>query len=912
MDSNGTRFHLLLGRADWARCLPDERVAAQAAGALPPGTGWDPWRGELTLEPRAFRFPTPAGARLDPDARRGAAADRFGNWYRIADDRRSIRVTSAGTGTESAFWPASRPAAPQRRDGSFGPVATPPALPAALAGLAVTPGHLLVAGTLDPAGLLAFDLHAGGGPWHLPWPAGLGLEPFDLAAAPDGGLLLLDRVHRRYWVLDAALRVRAGAAEVVLDPGARETFQPVEGPERTSPARTFPDGISLDDAGAVAEPDPIAIEALPGGSALILDRGGRTSAIRRYRDGAPVGEPVPVELRAVLEDGEELSLDVRAHDFAFLPAERSGAQDPLGTLLFASSGGDQCHAFHLCEDAAGQLALLPRFEYWPMRLYDGTALAPRDGETFYDSAGRFLPLVSQSRPRYVEAATFRTFPLDGKEPGCTWHRLFLDGCLPPGASVAVESRAADALEDLPGVPFRREPRPLRRASGSELPFADDARGAGRETFELLLQAARGRFLELRLTLAGDRASSPRVRALRAYYPRFSYLERYLPAAYREDPESASFLDRFLANLEGLLTPVEDRVASAHVLLDPRVAPRQALDWLAGFFGVALDPAWDERTRRLFVRHADVFFRHRGTERGLRMALRLATDPCVDERLFAEDPGPLGAGIRIVDRASAAPPAAAPGAGAGIVASAPGERWSPSHGGEALSRRYVEALAARGLDASAARFPLSPPDDLAIATVWREVARLVLGFVPDTSLADEGAWHAFLARRHRTVAALSARYGMTVGAFEDVSLPVRLPPDGAPLADWYDFAAVVVPRLRAAHRFTVFLPAAPGQDAASLAELSGRARRVVEFEKPAHAAFDVRFYWAMFRVGEARVGVDTTVDLGSLHPDLLRPARLGAAFVAESYLAPEPPQDALDRRLLGRDPLEPPPSARRDP
>jgi hypothetical protein len=67
-------------------------------------------------------------------------------------------------------------------------------------------------------------------------------------------------------------------------------------------------------------------------------------------------------------------------------------------------------------------------------------------------------------------------------------------------------------------------------------------------------------------------------------------------------------------------------------------------------------------------------------------------------------------------------------------------------------------------------------------------------------------------------------------------------------------------------------------------------------------FDVKFYWAMFRLGEARLGVDTLVDLGGRAPELLAAMELGRGHLAEGYLAPRPPMDAADRRVLGRDPL----------
>ena len=83
MDVNGTRFHLLLGQADWARC-----------GAVSGAVAWASERSELTLEPALFRFPPPVTAPHPVEARRGAARDRFGNWYWIAASSNQLRVLS--------------------------------------------------------------------------------------------------------------------------------------------------------------------------------------------------------------------------------------------------------------------------------------------------------------------------------------------------------------------------------------------------------------------------------------------------------------------------------------------------------------------------------------------------------------------------------------------------------------------------------------------------------------------------------------------------------------------------------------------------------------------------------------------------------------------------------------------------
>ena len=81
-----------------------------------------------------------------------------------------------------------------------------------------------------------------------------------------------------------------------------------------------------------------------------------------------------------------------------------------------------------------------------------------------------------------------------------------------------------------------------------------------------------------------------------------------------------------------------------------------------------------------------------------------------------------------------------------------------------------------------------------------------------------------------------------------------------------------------------------------------ALRLINLEKPAHTIFDAKFYWASFRVGEARLGDDTIVDLGSRAPQFLTPMVLGKGYLSENYLAPGHPYNVTDRQVIGRDRL----------
>ncbi len=906
MDANGTRFHLLLGRNDWARCLQGSHTLTELwknTEGEPPRVAWDDEHAELTLQPKLFHFlAAPRDVPPTLEDRRGTGRDRFGNDYWVDRDRLTLKVKSSGSGLTSTFWPVEPSAPEDDTGGRFEPVQPPaPPPPMPLGGLAVTAHHYLVVGTLSPAGLLVFDLHSGGPPQQLLWPGAVPFVPFDMAPEPGGGVIVLDRDNRRLWRLDASFRVVRILGMTVLEPERVEIFQPESGsPARKVPARTFPEGISLDASSPLAVEDPIAVDVLPDGRVLVLDRGAAESRVLLYREGLPQGEPVPLTVSGLLEQARAFSFRLVAHDFAFIP-NGSGV---LGRLYVAAADGNQTFAF-LAQEQSGQLTLTPLAEYFPMRLFGGKALVVSEGQPFYDFADGLIPLVAQRRPRYETEAVLLTPVLDGRTPGCIWHRLLLDACIPPGTAVQIRSRATDERGELEDTEWVQEPGLYLRSGGSELPWVSPPTGDQRGTWELLFQRARGRYAQLELTLRGTGGSTPRLQALRAWYPRFSYPERYLPAIYREDPNAASFLERYLANLEGFFTPIEDRIAAVQVLFDARSAPADALDWLSSWFGIALDPAWGEPRRRLFIRHALDFFQWRGTPRGLRMALRLALDSCPDESIFQEDVDPLRSSIRIIEHFRAARTPVlfqAPATPGGIRAVAAAKRWEPSQGGALLASRYQEFLAGEGITPAPQRFPVQAPADATVAAAWQDFSRVVLGFVPSATAADSSRWQEFLARRYRRIGALNAAWATSLMDFSQVPLPSVLPDDGPALVDWHQFESVVLPMLRAAHRFSVVLPVPAGGTAEQHRARMEQARRVVELEKPAHTVFDVRFYWAMFRVGEARLGMDTLIDLGGRAPELMAAVVLGRAHLAEGYLAAGPPRDATDRRILGRDAL----------
>jgi len=85
MDVNGTKFHLLLTRDDWARCTSGENNETLQTIWTREGDGerkfdWDENTGEITLQKQIFKFTaSPKDEMPKVEKRRGEARDRYGN-----------------------------------------------------------------------------------------------------------------------------------------------------------------------------------------------------------------------------------------------------------------------------------------------------------------------------------------------------------------------------------------------------------------------------------------------------------------------------------------------------------------------------------------------------------------------------------------------------------------------------------------------------------------------------------------------------------------------------------------------------------------------------------------------------------------------------------------------------------------
>jgi phage tail-like protein len=275
-----------------------------------------------------------------------------------------------------------------------------------------------------------------------------------------------------------------------------------------------------------------------------------------------------------------------------------------GTLLFADG----------CPNREPLRLNLPTDRYGALK---GTALSLL-------TLPRKLP-----RPR---RGTWYAGPFDGDARAFPWHRIALEAEVPDQCRLVVSTATTDFATDLT----------VLQVTGGWTGGA--AIGPGDPT-EALIQANKGRYLWLRIEAFGNGAATASIAGIDIYGPRKSQLA-LLPAPFRQDPESADFLDRFLSLQDEFLTEVLQLFASVGAILRPVATPVDFLDWLGGWFDWTFLAEWDAATRRDMIAQSMVFFAERGTIAGLQRMLQWHTGLT----------GPLPVILEgyLVDRATALP------------------------------------------------------------------------------------------------------------------------------------------------------------------------------------------------------------------------------------------------------------------
>jgi phage tail-like protein len=363
---------------------------------------------------------------------------------------------------------------------------------------------------------------------------------------------------------------------------------------------------------------------------------------------------------------------------------RSGGRDPLiatsaGEVLLTVAG-----AVDLVVRADGSLAVacspgLPVRRFAPA---DATSpgsglieLEPLrqnrfDGGSIGESGGRLcctstdgITWTGRSAARFAPSGRLITYRLDSGSYRTRWGRVLLDACLPPGTGVSVRCLTSDQddVEDpIPAQPPARgvqtirrpdltpplppslvfaeldsapPPAPVfKRPTGREQPWAQIPAGDRFETFETPVDAPPGRYLWLVLGLTGTTALTPQIREIRVERPGHRMLD-HLPRAWSRDEKDAAFLHRFLTPLDGLLRELDGRAVRRDLLIDPAATPQEAVAWLAGFAGLALDRRWPASSRRTLIAEVYPLFARRGTLDSLTrmLGIFLGYPPVIVER-----------------------------------------------------------------------------------------------------------------------------------------------------------------------------------------------------------------------------------------------------------------------------------------
>lgn len=271
--------------------------------------------------------------------------------------------------------------------------------------------------------------------------------------------------------------------------------------------------------------------------------------------------------------------------------------------------------------------------------YDGRgiALAPDGRITYWTTQG--LRHAAPARTQYKQDGRVFGYALDSEHDQCKWGRLAVEACIPAGTQIRFWAFSRDDLDfndPIDGLGkdsnnpllsqhtwgnYAGEPQQMFR-DDSQRPLAP-APADGFAYYDAPVMAGAGRYLWLVFELIGTRSKSPRLRGVKVEYPGHDLLSK-LPRTLWREPAARDFLLHYLMPIAAILDEWASVSDQRQRLLDARIAPSEALPWLAGFVGLVLDPCWPQQVQRQMVLEAAALFRTRGTLASLRRMIEILT------------------------------------------------------------------------------------------------------------------------------------------------------------------------------------------------------------------------------------------------------------------------------------------------
>lgn len=217
---------------------------------------------------------------------------------------------------------------------------------------------------------------------------------------------------------------------------------------------------------------------------------------------------------------------------------------------------------------------------------------------------------------HLGEGTYVSSAFDSKIEGCRWHRFVLDAEIPDNTQLLVSYGTGES------------PSEAGAAFGEELANPPDA----------LITGAGGRYIRFKFRFyTKDVYRTPRIRSLKVYFPRVSYL-RYLPAVYQEDGQGRDFLERFLAIGETFFSELEGKIRDISTYLDPAAVPEGFLQWLASWLAVTRYNNWPAPKIRALLQRAPELYRKRGTREGIEAMITLFLSRVSENGLDVDETG----------------------------------------------------------------------------------------------------------------------------------------------------------------------------------------------------------------------------------------------------------------------------------